>query len=110
MKILSAENPYVQLFIQYSLPFLVIGIISRAFPVTGPVYYIVPVLLIINILLAFILIPRTDKTLTYISIIFVFPAYCLITSAWSLYPINIFTKITLSSSFVCRNFIICIAL
>ena len=58
MKILSAENPFTRFFIQYSLPFLVIGIISRTFPVTSPVYYIVPVLLIINILLAFILIPR----------------------------------------------------
>jgi O-antigen ligase len=86
MKILSAENSYVRLFIQYSLPFLVIGIISRTFPITSPVYYIVPVLLILNIILAFILIPRTDKTLTYIFIILVFPAYCLVTSIWSLYP------------------------
>ncbi len=87
MKILSAENLFARFIIQYSLPLLVIGIISRAFPVTGPVYFIVPVLLIINILLAFILIPRTNKTLIYISIIFGFPVYCLITSIWSLYPI-----------------------
>jgi O-antigen ligase len=37
--------------------------------------------------LAFILIPRNGKTLIYLSIIFVFPAYCLITSIWSLNPI-----------------------
>jgi O-antigen ligase len=86
MKLLSAENFYFRFFIQYSLPFLVIGFLSRTFPVTGPVYYIVPFLLTINILLAFILIPRTDKTLTYLSILFIFPAYCLITSIWSLYP------------------------
>jgi len=87
MKILSAENPYIQVFIKYSLPFLVIGFLSRTFPITNPVYFIVPVLLTINILLAFILIPRTDKTLTYLFIILLFPAYCLITSIWSLYPI-----------------------
>ena len=87
MKILSAENSYVRFFIQYSLPFIVIGIISRTFPITSPAYFIVPVLLLINILLVFILIPLTNKTLTYFFIIFAFPLYCLITSIWSLNPI-----------------------
>jgi O-antigen ligase len=87
MNILSAENSYVRFFIQYSLPFIVIGIISRTFPITSPAYFIVPVLLLINILLVFILIPRTNKTLTYFFIIFALPLYCLITSIWSLNPI-----------------------
>ena len=36
MNKLSIENPYIKLFIQYSLPILVIGIISRTFPITSP--------------------------------------------------------------------------
>ena len=84
MKILSAESPYIREFIKYSLPLLVIGIISRTFPLTSPVYFIVPVLLILNILLAIVIVPHTRESLTNISIILVFPAYCLITSIWSL--------------------------
>jgi len=86
MKILSADNPYIREFIKYSLPILVIGIISRTFPLTSPTYFIVPVLLILNILLAIGLINHTRESLTNISIILVFPAYCLITSIWSLNP------------------------
>ena len=87
MKIFSAENSFIRLFIQYSLPFLVIGIISRTFPLTSPVYFIVPVILLINIILAIGLIPHTRKSLAYTAFILAFPAYCLITSAWSLNPI-----------------------
>ncbi len=86
MQIISAKNQYFQVFIKYSLPLFVIGIVSRTFPVTSSVYFIVPVLLVINIILAFFLIPHTRKNLIYIAVIFLFPAYCLITSIWSLNP------------------------
>ena len=85
MNKLSIENPYIKLFIQYSLPILVIGIISRTFPLTSPFYFIVPVLLILNVILALIFIPWEGKYLVY-TVIFSFPVYCLLTSAWSLNP------------------------
>ena len=87
MKFITAENPSIRIFIQYSLQFLLIGIISRTFPLTGSLYYIVPVVLVINILLAIITIPPIGKTLYHFLIIFVFPVYCLISSIWSLNPI-----------------------
>ena len=86
MNKLSIENPYLKLFIQYSLPILVIGIISRTFPLTSSLYFIVPVLLILNVILALILIPLGSKYLVY-TVVFSFPVYCLLTSAWSLSPI-----------------------
>lgn len=87
MKFITSENPSIRIFIQYSLPFLLIGIISRTFPLTSTLYYIVPIILIINILLAIITMPPIGKVLSYILIIFVFPVYCLISSIWSLNPI-----------------------
>jgi O-antigen ligase len=87
MQILSVENSYMRVFIQYSLPFLVIGIISRTFPLTGALYYIVPIILIINILLKIFTIPLIGKMISYFLIILAFPVYCLISSIWSLNPI-----------------------
>jgi O-antigen ligase len=87
MKKLLLELPYIKFFIKYSIPLLVIGIISRAFPVISTIYFIVPVILIINTLLASLLIPRDGKYLFYAALIFAFPVYCLLTSIWSLYSI-----------------------
>ncbi len=80
------ENPYIHLFIKYSLPLLVIGIISRTFPIFNFFYYLVPVILLINILLALSFNLHKQFSLKIILIIFLYPLYCLITSLWSLYP------------------------
>lgn len=80
------ENPYIRLFIQYSLPLMVIGIISRVFPFFDFLYYLVPVILSIYILLALLLKLHKQLNINLILIVFSFPLYCIITVLWSLYP------------------------
>ena len=80
------ENYYIHLFIKYSFPLLVIGIVSRTFPIFNFFYYLVPVILLIYILLALSFKLYKQPSLKIIVIIFLYPLYCLITSLWSLYP------------------------
>jgi hypothetical protein len=81
------KTPALAKFIQYSLPVFIIGIISRTFPVISLFYYIVPVLLAVYTIIGIYLLHRSDLKLKRLSIIFSFPIYCLITSAWSDYPL-----------------------
>ncbi len=73
-------------FIEYSLPLLIIGIVSRTFPIFNFFYYLVPVILLIYILLALYFKLYQQISLYLILIIFSFPFYCLITEMWSLNP------------------------
>ena len=73
-------------FIEYSLPLLIIGIISRAFPLFDFLYYLVPVILLIYILLVVYFKLYQQISLNLTLIIFSFPFYCLITEMWSLNP------------------------
>lgn len=94
MNKLLDKTPAFANFIQYSLPVFIIGIISRTFPVINFLYYLVPVLLAVYSIIGLYVLYRSDLELKRLSIIFSFPIYCLITSAWSAYPL-----ITLSRSF-----------
>jgi O-antigen ligase len=85
MKALPA-NKYILLFYKYSLPLLVIGIISRTFNITRYLYYTVPVLLIISIIFFLIAVPGKRKDFFYFLIIILFPVYCAFTTLWSLTP------------------------
>lgn len=78
------QDTFVAKFIEYSFPVFIIGIISRTFPILSFLYYLVPVLLLFYTILGLIIISRSHFSLRNISIIFMFPVYCLITSLWSL--------------------------
>lgn len=87
MNILSKESPYIKSFIRYLMPLLAAGIISRTFNITGYLYYAVPVLLIISIIIFLIAVPRESKDYFYFLIIILFPVYCILTTLWSLTPV-----------------------
>lgn len=87
MNKLLDKTPALTKFIQYSLPVFIIGIISRTFPVISLFYYIVPVLLAVYTIIGLYVLHRSDLELKRLSIIFSFPIYCLITSAWSACPL-----------------------
>jgi len=80
------ENHYVQLFIKYSLPVLIISIISRSFPVISAVYFVLPLLLLIYMWLAVVNIKWAEQKLTILILVFTYPTYCILTSLWSLEP------------------------
>ena len=84
---LQLENPYLRLFIKYSLPVFAISIISRTFPIISFIYFIVPILLITYILLAILIVPWNGKRLSSLVILFTYPLYCILTSLWSLQPV-----------------------
>ena len=74
--------------VEYTLPVLVIGIVSRAFPDIYFLYYIVPALFLLYTILGLIFINLKDINLILILVAVGFPSYTLITSAWSLYPLE----------------------
>jgi O-antigen ligase len=83
----EVKDPYTKIFLEISLPLLATGIISRAFPSVDFLYYIVPALLAIYILLALTSIKRSDINYKLSAVIFLFPVYSLLTSLWSVYPV-----------------------
>lgn len=85
-KILS-KTPGLTKFIEYSLPVFIICVISRTFPVISFLYYAVPALLVFYTIIGLVIFNRTDIDLKTIIISFAFPAYCLISSAWSAAPL-----------------------
>lgn len=86
MKVISPVNKYILLFNNYSLPILVIGIISRTFIITSNLYFIVPAILLINIFIFLLLTTKQSKDYFYFLIIILFPVYCAFTTLWSLTP------------------------
>lgn len=86
MKVISPVNKYILLFNNYSLPILVIGIISRIFIITSNLYFIVPAILLINIFIFLLLTTKQSKDYFYFLIIILFPVYCAFTTLWSLTP------------------------
>jgi O-antigen ligase len=83
---LPEDNRSLALIFQYSLPVLIIAVVSRTFPVFSFIYYLVIPLFIFYIFIAFSLKLYKQISVGLTLILFAFPAYCLITSAWSLYP------------------------
>ena len=86
-RMLAISDQYIKIFLKYSLPILVTGIISRAFPLLDFIYSIVPVLLAIYILLALTSIKRRNVNFKLLAVFFLFPVYSLLTSLWSVYPV-----------------------
>jgi O-antigen ligase len=86
MNMLLNGSKYVRLFIQYSISVLIIGIVSRAFPSFNFLYYIVPVILLIYILLGWLFKLFKQLRFNLILLLFLFPFYCLLTSVWSIHP------------------------
>ena len=86
-RMLAISDQYIKIFLKYSLPILVTGIISRAFPLLDFLYYAVPVLLTIYILLALTSIKRININFKLLPVLFLFPFYSLLTSLWSVYPL-----------------------
>ncbi|MBS4034979.1 MAG: O-antigen ligase family protein [Ignavibacterium sp.] len=83
----EVKDPYIKIFLEISLPLLATGIISRSFPSLDFLYYIVPALLAVYILLALTSIKSSDINYTLAVVIFLFPVYSLLTSLWSVYPV-----------------------
>ena len=84
---LAISDQYIKIFLKYSLPILVTGIISRAFPLLDFLYYTLPELLTIYILLALTSIKRININFKLLAVFFLFPVYSLLTSLWSVYPL-----------------------
>lgn len=79
-------NKYFKLFTVYSFPLVIICIVSRSFPFISFLYYLVPAILFLYILIVFYLKLYKKIEIKRVIIIFVFPVYSLITTMWSLYP------------------------
>ncbi len=81
------DSNYIKLFIHYSLPVLIIALVSRTFPAFNFIYYLVIPLLFLYILLAVLLKLFRQINIKLALIILAFPVYCIITSIWSLYQL-----------------------
>lgn len=83
---ISEDNKFINLLFQYLAPLLIIAIVSKAFPVFQYLSYLIFPILILFISLALFNNLIKKIKIKQLIIIFGFPAYCLITSFWSLYP------------------------
>lgn len=86
------ENHLLKLFFYYAMAIMIIGIVSRTFPVINFLYYLVPALLFIFLMLSLYLklFKEIDKRILFL--ILGFPIYALIASLWSLHPLITFQR------------------